>query len=150
MSIPHVITDKASGGFGRHYDQCIAKFKAEALLLEESMPDLSAGLLFHRHGVLRGLYVVELWELVVRRGTKGLGTAFMSKLCQLADEYNITLILSLARKGAYGGPLWKRTTSRERLVRFYRRFGFKHTAESDTLYLPSTMSRQPNHLWNAY
>jgi GNAT superfamily N-acetyltransferase len=147
MSVPHTLTDSSTCGFGKHYEACIAKFRTAALALEESMLDVSAGLLFYRHGVLSGLYVVELWELVVRKGTKGLGTSFMSELCSLADKHNITLVLSLARRGAYGGPLWKRTTSRDRLVKFYRRFGFAMVSSSDYSF-PATMYREPKSISN--
>ena len=140
-----LLTDSNSNHLTACQSLSLKRFKAAALWLSDLSSNLSVGFLFHKHGVISGSIVVELWELLALRGSKGAGSSFMSELCKLADTHGITLVLSLARKGSYGGKLWKKTTSRERLVRFYSRFGFVfNTSESDErLDLPATMHRNP-------
>lgn len=62
---------------------------------------------------------IELCNLVVKRRKHGTGTAVMHELCRFADHYDLPIRLTPASKGHHG------TTSRARLVRFYRRFGFR-------------------------
>jgi len=50
---------------------------------------------------------------------KGLGTAVMNALCQFADKHGRRVLLTPGLKDDRWG-----TTSRARLVRFYKRFGF--------------------------
>ena len=63
---------------------------------------------------------IVLSKIVVPRGQRkqGVGTAIMQALVQFADEKGVRLALSPEADRELG------TTSRTRLVRFYKRFGF--------------------------
>lgn len=49
----------------------------------------------------------------------GIGTEAMNQIIQLADRHNLKILLTPGSKGDPSG-----TTSRARLVKFYKRFGF--------------------------
>jgi GNAT superfamily N-acetyltransferase len=69
----------------------------------------------------------------------GIGSAALGDLCDLADSWGRRVVLSPAESGgAYG------TTSRERLERFYSRFGFRE-ADDDArdATMPDAMVRAP-------
>lgn len=63
---------------------------------------------------------LKLHDLEVRKGNRGegLGTKAMLALCELADREGLRIVLEPASKTPGS------TTSRARLVRFYKRFGF--------------------------
>lgn len=63
---------------------------------------------------------IKLHNLRVEKGMRkqGLGTTFMDELCRIADEMGKTIELDLASKER------GETTSKNRLIEFYRRFGF--------------------------
>jgi GNAT superfamily N-acetyltransferase len=63
--------------------------------------------------------VVELIWIIVHDRKRGIGTAIMRELCQFADRHAAEITLKTASKVDYAA-----TTSRARLVRFYKRFGF--------------------------
>lgn len=65
---------------------------------------------------------IELSSLIVGKNKmdQGLGSQAMKMLCDYADKNSQRIILSAAQKGTFHG-----TTSRSRLVNFYKRFGFK-------------------------
>jgi GNAT superfamily N-acetyltransferase len=63
--------------------------------------------------------VVELIWIIVRDRKTGIGTAIMQELCEFADRHAAEIRLTPASKGDYAA-----TTSRARLMRFYKRFGF--------------------------
>jgi GNAT superfamily N-acetyltransferase len=63
--------------------------------------------------------VVELTWIIVNDRKQGVGTAIMRELCTFADRNAAQISLKPASKSDYAA-----TTSRGRLVRFYRRFGF--------------------------
>jgi GNAT superfamily N-acetyltransferase len=63
--------------------------------------------------------VVELTRIIVQDRKKGVGTAIMRELCEFADRHSAEISLKTASKGDYAA-----TTSRARLIRFYKRFGF--------------------------
>jgi len=63
--------------------------------------------------------VVELTWIIVRDRKQGVGTAIMRELCEFADRHEAEIRLTPASKGDYAA-----TTSRARLIRFYKRFGF--------------------------
>jgi hypothetical protein len=72
--------------------------------------------------VTRGLLmgnVIELTKLIVPDRKQGTGTAIMQALCEFADRHAVEVRLTPASKGDYAA-----TTSRGRLIRFYKRFGF--------------------------
>lgn len=55
----------------------------------------------------------------------GAGTAFMQELCNWADAEQVTLaVFPCSLSKSFVGPDYKATTSTERLVQFYQRFGF--------------------------
>jgi GNAT superfamily N-acetyltransferase len=72
--------------------------------------------------VTRGLLmdnVIELTRLIVPHRKQGIGTAIMRRLCEFADRHAVEIRLTPASKGDYAA-----TSSRKRLIRFYKRFGF--------------------------
>lgn len=85
----------------------------------------------------------KLHQLEVPKGerNKGVGSAFMSRLSALADKAGVMVELSPGQKDAHSG-----TTSRARLVRFYRRFGFvENKGRRKDFTLSSGMYRRPVH-----
>lgn len=75
---------------------------------------------------------------------KGTGSSFMRDLTRLADEKGLMITLTPAVKG-YGDKGFKKTSSYQRLVDFYKRFGFKNKY-GKTSYRPElsdTMFREP-------
>jgi|ERR1700710_178269 GNAT superfamily N-acetyltransferase len=72
--------------------------------------------------VTRGLLmnnVIELTRIIVPDRKQGTGTAIIRELCEFADRHAVEIRLTPASKGDYAA-----TTSRKRLIRFYKRFGF--------------------------
>jgi GNAT superfamily N-acetyltransferase len=63
--------------------------------------------------------VIELIWIIVHNRKQGVGTAIMRELCEFADRHAAEIRLTPASKGDYAA-----TTSRARLIRFYKRFGF--------------------------
>jgi GNAT superfamily N-acetyltransferase len=63
--------------------------------------------------------ILELIWIIVQDRKRGIGTAIMRELCEFADRHAAEIRLTPASKGDYAA-----TTSRARLVRFYKRFGF--------------------------
>jgi GNAT superfamily N-acetyltransferase len=89
---------------------------------------------------------VQLDALAVRRGAAraGLGSRVMQEVCRFADLNGRRIIISVAEKGYQPIAGGEKTTSRSRLERFYRRFGFVRNA--GRYYDPSikqSMYRQP-------
>jgi len=83
--------------------------------------------------------VVELSKIIVRNRKRGKGTSILRELCAFADRHNVQIRLTPASKGDY-----EATTSRARLIRFYKRFGFeKDRADPAEFTAVPTMSRQP-------
>jgi GNAT superfamily N-acetyltransferase len=62
---------------------------------------------------------IELIWIIVPDRKQGVGTAIMRELCEFADRHEAEIRLTPASKADYAA-----TTSRARLVRFYKRFGF--------------------------
>jgi GNAT superfamily N-acetyltransferase len=62
---------------------------------------------------------IELTWIIVPDRKQGTGTAIMRELCAFADRHAAQISLKTASKGDHVA-----TTSRARLVRFYKRFGF--------------------------
>jgi len=62
---------------------------------------------------------IELTWIIVPDRKQGVGTAIMRELCEFADRHAAEIRLTPASKGDYAA-----TTSRARLIRFYRRFDF--------------------------
>jgi len=67
-----------------------------------------------------GKGIIELHNLNVPRNMRkqGIGTSFMTELCDYADRTKKEIHLNLASRES------GETTSRNRLIEFYRRFGF--------------------------
>lgn len=61
---------------------------------------------------------------VSKESPRGTGTAAMEELVRWADKNGVFLTLSLGEKGYSPKTAWKKTTSKGRLEKFYRRFGF--------------------------
>jgi hypothetical protein len=64
--------------------------------------------------------VIELIWIIVQDRKQSVGTAIMRELCEFADRHGSEIKLTPAFKGDNAA-----TTSRARLIRFYKRFGFK-------------------------
>jgi ribosomal protein S18 acetylase RimI-like enzyme len=62
---------------------------------------------------------IELIWIIVRDRKQGVGSAIMRELCEFADQHTAEIRLTPASKSDYAA-----TTSRARLIRFYKRFGF--------------------------
>jgi len=78
---------------------------------------------------------------------KGTGSSFMRELTQFADDKGLMITLTPAKKG-YGDREFKITSSYQRLVDFYKRFGFK-SKYGKSSYRPElsvTMFREPKKL----
>ena len=83
--------------------------------------------------------VVELTWIIVNDRKQGVGTAIMRELCEFADRNAAEISLKPASRGDYAA-----TTSRARLIRFYRRFGFVVDKTNPTEFgIIPTMSRTP-------
>jgi len=67
-------------------------------------------------------YLQDLKAL--QNAPKGTGSAFMYDLCGWADKNKITLTLQTGTKAVAKSATYKNTTSSNRLVKFYKRFGF--------------------------
>jgi GNAT superfamily N-acetyltransferase len=74
--------------------------------------------LMHIRNLLVG-NAIELTWIIVEDRKQGVGTAIMRELCEFADRHTAEIRLTPASKGDYSA-----TTSRARLIRFYKRFGF--------------------------
>ena len=70
------------------------------------------------HNLLVG-NAIELTWIIVKDRKQGIGTAIMRELCAFADRHAAEIRLTPASKGDNAA-----TTSRGRLIRFYKRFGF--------------------------
>jgi GNAT superfamily N-acetyltransferase len=70
------------------------------------------------HDLLVG-NVIELTSIIVQDRKQGVGTAIMRELCDFANRHAMEIRLTPASKGDNTV-----TTSRARLIRFYKRFGF--------------------------
>ena len=70
------------------------------------------------HNLLMG-NAIELTWIIVPDRKRGIGTAIMRELCEFADRHAAQIKLTPASKGDNAA-----TTSRARLIRFYKRFGF--------------------------
>lgn len=66
--------------------------------------------------------IIKLDSIIVSKQDRktGVGSNVMQEITDYADEHNLRIALTPAIKGDPG-----ETTSRGRLVRFYKRFGFK-------------------------
>jgi hypothetical protein len=75
---------------------------------------------------------------------KGTGSSYMRDLINLADDKGLMITLTPAIKG-YGDIVFKKTSSYQRLVNFYKRFGFRdrHDKRSYRPDLSDTMFREP-------
>jgi hypothetical protein len=68
---------------------------------------------------------IKLDALVAKKTAPvGTGSAYMNELCRIADKYQRIIVLYTATRGYGGGNGFKKTTSTDRIKRFYQRFGF--------------------------
>lgn len=103
-----------------------------------------------------GLESFDLWQypggdlklntLIVPKGIRkeGLGTKAMEELSRYADAHGFRLILSVAGHDDQMG-----TTSRARLIRFYKRFGFvENKGRNKDFTVSVSMIRKPKLIMN--
>jgi len=94
---------------------------AEVQTFESHIKKSHEGVFFElmvTHNLL-GENVIELTWIIVQDRKQGVGTAIMQKLCEFADCHAAEIRLTPASRVDYAA-----TTSRARLIRFYKRFGF--------------------------
>ena len=83
--------------------------------------------------------LIKLSSIIVKNKKQGIGTQIMDELCAFADKENKRIILSPGTKDDHHG-----TTSRSRLVRFYKQFGFyENKGRRRDFSLPTGMLREP-------
>lgn len=82
---------------------------------------------------------IRLDNIIVNDKKQGIGTAIMNELSNFADTHNKLIYLNPASPDDFHG-----TTSRSRLVKFYKRFGFYENKgrRKDFTYMGG-MLRQP-------
>jgi 2'-5' RNA ligase len=75
----------------------------------------------------------------------GTGTAFMGDLISIADEYGMIITLTTGLRDPNSPKVFKKTTSADRLKKFYSRFGFKsnYSKRSYRSDLRGNMHREP-------
>ena len=71
--------------------------------------------------------VIKLVTLKAKKDSpKGTGSQFMIELTHWADQNNVILALEPAHRGDFkSDKSYKQTTSKNRIINFYRRFGFE-------------------------
>lgn len=110
--------------------------------MNHSDPNVSAYAHLSRDGT------IHLADLQVKRtAPPGTGTAFMDRLCALADKNGAIITLTPGTRDPSGHAAqkspFKRTTSTTRLDRFYRRFGFVRNSSKGRYDLYGTRHRSP-------
>jgi GNAT superfamily N-acetyltransferase len=132
LAMPTTMDDPAMGFAGTTVGKLGPKVAEFAATLKKTggLEDLSLA--------VRNDGALEVQHIAVPKGARkqGLGTAAMEKISQFADESGLRVVLTPALKDDKFG-----TTSRNRLVDFYKRFGFvenkgrnKDFAISDGMY----------------
>lgn len=82
---------------------------------------------------------IKLAQITVREKQKGTGTAAMEELVRFADRHGCRIILTPGLRDDHHG-----TTSRTRLVRFYKRFGFvENKGRNKDFAITDGMYREP-------
>lgn len=127
--------------------------KLRGFKTEEPDPELQKELdtLAHRYDSYLVINLIAYTDNIKLQGLnaskdapKGTGSSFMRDLTDLADDKGLMITLTPAVKG-YGDKGFKKTSSYQRLVDFYKRFGFK-SKYGKTSYRPDlsdTMFRDP-------
>ena len=83
--------------------------------------------------------IITLSSIIIKDKKQGTGTKIMQELCDYADKNNKRIILSVGTRDDHHG-----TTSRGRLVKFYKRFGFvENKGRRRDFSLPPGMIREP-------
>ncbi len=83
--------------------------------------------------------LIKLDSIIIKDKKQGTGTQIMGELCDYADKNNKRIILIPGTKDDHHG-----TTSRIRLVKFYKRFGFiENKGRRRDFSLPAGMIREP-------
>lgn len=84
--------------------------------------------------IMRGYLYLSSIKVTNKR--EGFGTKIMNELTSIADEYN--LIITLTPSNSFGSSL-------TRLIKFYKRFGFrkKNPRRMEELALTGSMIREP-------
>lgn len=92
--------------------------------------------------ILRDSQTIELASMIVSKESgrnQGKGTQAMNKLLTFADRHNCRVVLSPGLKDDHNG-----TTSRSRLVKFYKRFGFyENKGRKKDFSISCSMIREP-------
>jgi len=100
----------------------------------KSKYDLEDLYLYETRGTLR----LDTVRVKKENRKKGVGTAFMEDLIKFADDYDMTITLTPATS-EYDG-----TTSKSRLEKFYKRFGFVNNKGRNKDYrISDSMIRRP-------
>jgi GNAT superfamily N-acetyltransferase len=87
----------------------------------------------------KGYIVLQMLAVPKNNRKSGIGTQAMQMLTQLADKHNMRIVLDLGQRDSNWG-----TTSRDRLIKFYKRFGFtRNFGRSKDFTLSYDMKREP-------
>ena len=122
MRFPAMVIRRGVADKRRPHDFTSMKFSAAKIQKFEAHIKKSYENVFFELGVTHDLVVgnvIELTWIIVQERKQGVGTAIMRELCEFADRHAVEIRLTPASKGDNAA-----TTSRARLIRFYKRFGF--------------------------
>lgn len=125
-------------------DPSVQPLKKELELLNSSDPFVLADTYITK---VEGNPAIELSSIQVKRDApSGTGSNYMKKLTDIADKYGVVIVLQTASKGNMGKDgMYKKTSSVDRLKKFYSNFGFKYNygKRSYRADLPGNMHRLP-------
>jgi GNAT superfamily N-acetyltransferase len=88
----------------------------------------------------QGDIVLEYLQVLQRDQGQGKGTEAMRRLCAYADKWHKRILLTPSEKNTATG-----TSSRSRLVKFYRQFGFKLNRGRDRDFTTRAAMIRPPH-----
>jgi len=112
---------------------------------EEDVNNLEAAILsikgvktIHLYRNSAGNLVLSQLIIVKEHRKQGIGSDVMKRLCEYADENSMTFTLTPATRGEFGA------TSKSRLIKFYKRFGFVlNKGRNKDFSISDTMLRRP-------
>jgi GNAT superfamily N-acetyltransferase len=86
---------------------------------------------------------IQLSHIQSPVNSSGLGTEFMNNLIQWADKHRFLITLSPAQSGDLKKKGFKHTSSKSRLEKFYKKFGFQFSKQQGRYDLSGSMFREP-------
>lgn len=86
---------------------------------------------------------IQLSHIQSPVNSSGLGTEFMNNLINWADKHKFLVTLSPAQSGDLKKKGFKHTSSKSRLEKFYKKFGFQFSKQQGRYDLSGSMFREP-------